>query len=127
MHNQKYLNSHSYNIEVTGTLSVDGYAVKTGLQVSGAIHSSTGAELEFSVVDKNVELNLNLPLKKQEIFNFNHKIIYVTQERGKESVGVDLKFSSKKYVNLCSTFKSDQHIKLIYHSLPFTFDYLYQE
>lgn len=84
---------------MTGTLSVDGYAVSSGLQVSGSMHSSTGAELSFSLIDKNVELNLDLPLVKQEVFNFNHKIVFVTQERGKESVATNLKFSSKKYVH----------------------------
>lgn len=81
---------------MTGTLGVDAYAVNVGLQVSGSIHSSTGAELSFNLADKKVSINLNLPLKKQELFNFAHQIVFVTQERGKESVPNNLKFSSKK-------------------------------
>lgn len=95
------LKHFSYNVELTGTLSVDAYAVNVGLQVSGSVHSSTGAELTVAAVTKDkkeVDINLNLPLEKQELFSFSHKVIFVTQERGKESLSTPLKFSSKKYV-----------------------------
>lgn len=74
---------------------MDAYAVNTGLQVSGSIHSSTGAELIFNLVDKKVNIKFNLPIKKQELFNFAHKILFVTQERGKEAVPTNLKFTKR--------------------------------
>lgn len=88
----------SVNIEMSGTLSVDGFAVLTGMEVSGSVHTSTGSEVKFALLNdgKGAELNIGLPLKKQEIFSLNHKVVFVTQERGKESVDLPLKFSSKK-------------------------------
>lgn len=88
----------SYNLEVTGTLSVDGWAVNAGLQVTGSIHSSTGSEVDFKLANdgQNVAINVKLPLKKQEIFSFDHKIVFITQERNQETVQTPLKFSSKK-------------------------------
>lgn len=88
----------SYNIEITGSLSIDAFVVNTGIQVSGSLHSSTGAELDFSLLNNGngINFNLKLPQKKQEIFSIDHKIVFITQERGQETVTNNLKFSSKK-------------------------------
>lgn len=83
----------SYNIELSGSLVVDGYAVATGLQVSSYVHSSTGSVLSFKLLDqgKGVDVNVAFPQKKQEIFSFDHKVVFITQELGRESVATNLK------------------------------------
>lgn len=89
---------HSYNIEITGSLTVDAYAVSTGIQVSGSAHSSTGAELDVALLNDGhgIDINLRLPQKKEEILTVDHRIVFVTQERGQETVTNNLKFSARK-------------------------------
>lgn len=96
--NPKNTNFHvkvvpSYNVELSGSLTVDGYAVATGLQVSSYVHSSTGSVLTFKLLEqgKGVDVNVAFPLKKQEIFTFDHKVFFITQELGRESVATSLK------------------------------------
>lgn len=83
----------SYNVELSGSMIVDGYAVATGLKVSSYVHSSTGAALTFKLLDqgKGVDVNLAFPQKKQEIISFDHKVVFITQELGRESVATNLK------------------------------------
>lgn len=87
----------SYNMEVSGTLEVDGFAVSSGFAVTGSVHSSTGAEVDFKLIDPNVgfETKVRFPLKKQQLFSFTHDIVTVTQERGHSSFTAPLKFKSK--------------------------------
>uniref|UniRef100_W4VRP6 Putative apolipophorin n=1 Tax=Corethrella appendiculata TaxID=1370023 RepID=W4VRP6_9DIPT len=88
----------SANFILTGTLSVDAYTVATGLQVSGSVHTSTGSDINFSRTDdgNTVDVFVGSPLKKQEIFSFEHKIVFITRERGKENIEIPLKFSSPR-------------------------------
>lgn len=83
----------SYNVELSGSLIVDGYVVATGLQVSSYVHSSTGSVLSFKLLEqgKGVDVNIAFPQKKQEIFSFDHKVVFITQELGRESVTTNLK------------------------------------
>lgn len=76
---------------------MDGFSVLSGLQLTGTVHSSTGVEVDFKLVDggKGVDVDVRFPFKKQEIFKFDHKIVFVVQERGKDSVDTPLKFTSK--------------------------------
>ncbi|KAG4078631.1 hypothetical protein HA402_015221 [Bradysia odoriphaga] len=87
----------SYNFEIKGTISVDGFSVLSGLQLTGTVHSSTGLEIDFKMVDggKGVDFDVRFPLTKQELFKFDHKIVFVLQERGKDSIDTPLKFTSK--------------------------------
>lgn len=68
--------------------------------MSGSVHSSTGAELDFAMLNdgKGVDVNVRLPFKNQEIFSFEQKTVFITQERGQETVTNNMKFSSKKCV-----------------------------
>lgn len=87
----------SANVEVTGTLSVDSFAVETGIQISGAGHTSTGTELQFELTEngKGLDVKFGLPLKKQELFSFENKIVYITRERGFETVDTPIKQNIK--------------------------------
>lgn len=87
----------SYNVEVSGTLQVDGFSVSTGFAVTGSVHSSTGAEVDFKLLGQNsgFDTKFRFPLKKQQLFTFAHDIVTVTQERGHASFSTPLKFTSK--------------------------------
>lgn len=89
--------NYSYNFEIKGTIGVDGFSVFSGLQLTGTVHSSTGAEFDFKMVDggKGVDVDVRFPLTTQEIFKFDHKVVFVLQERGKDSMETPLKFTSK--------------------------------
>lgn len=72
---------------VSGALNVDGYAVNTALKLSGTIHSSTGAKVSLKATDrKRFELDIQFASKKQELVNFEHKVVFITQEKGKQTV-----------------------------------------
>lgn len=76
---------------------MDGFSVFSGLQLTGTVHSSTGVELDFKMADggKGFDVDVRFPLTSQEIFKFDHKVVFVLQERGKDSIDTPLKFTSK--------------------------------
>lgn len=87
----------SYNVEFTGTVSVDGYEVTTGVKVISNVHSATGSQLSFelSKQGKGVDLKIDFPFKKQEILSFDHKVVFIQQNLGHESIQHNLKSSQK--------------------------------
>lgn len=87
----------STNIEILGKLTIDTYTVVTGLQVTGSIHSSTGATVKFAVLNggRGFDVTVGSPLKKQELFSFNNDIVFISQERDKPTQETQLKFTSK--------------------------------
>lgn len=89
----------SYNLDISGELVVDGFAVTTGLHTGVSVHSSTGAEIDFRLLDsgRGFDTKVRFPFKKQEVLTFDHKIVSVTQERGYPSIETNLKFSSKQH------------------------------
>lgn len=93
--NVKLVPSGSY--EVTGTLSVDAFTVSTGLQLTGTVHSSTGSAVNFALLDggKSYEMTVDSLLKKQELFSFNSKLVFVTRERGNQLISLPLKMNQQ--------------------------------
>lgn len=87
----------SYNIEVTGIVSVDGYEVSTGVKVTSNVHSSTGSQLSFELLKegKGFDFKVDFPQKKQEILSFDHKIVFIQQNLGHESIEHSLKAGQK--------------------------------
>lgn len=87
----------SYNVELTGIVSVDGYEVSTGVKVTSNIHSATGSQLSFELSNqgKGVDIKIDFPFKKQEILSFDHKIVFIQQNLGHESIQHNLKSSQK--------------------------------
>lgn len=87
----------SYNVELTGIVSVDGYEVSAGVKVTSNIHSATGSQLSFELLNggKGVDFKIDFPLKKQEILSFDHKIVFVQQNLGHESISHNLKATQK--------------------------------
>lgn len=87
----------SYNIELTGIVSVDAYEVSTGVKVTSNVHSATGSQLSFELLNqgKGVDFKIDFPLKKQEILSFDHKIVFIQQNLGHESIQYNLKATQK--------------------------------
>lgn len=94
----------SYNVELTGIISVDGYEVSTGVKVTSNLHSATGSSLSFDLLNqgKGVDLKIDFPFKKQEILSFDHKIVFIQQNLGHESIQHNLKSTQKKDINVRS-------------------------
>ncbi|XP_031626099.1 apolipophorins-like [Contarinia nasturtii] len=92
--------SPSYNVELTGIISVDGYEVATGVKVTSNVHSATGAELSFELLGqgKGVDVKVDFPLKKQEILSFDLDIFFIQQNLGHPSITHNLKSAQNKYV-----------------------------
>lgn len=88
---------YSYNIELSGTISVDGYEVSTGVKVTSSIHSATGSQLSFELTNegRGFDLRIKFPEKTQEIFTFDHKVVFIEQNLGHESVSHNLKLTQK--------------------------------
>lgn len=87
----------SYNIELTGVVSIDGYEISTGVKVTSNVHSATGSQLSFELLNqgKGVDFKVDFPLKKQEILSFDHKIVFIQQNLGHESIQHNLKATQK--------------------------------
>lgn len=87
----------SYNIEVTGIVSVDGYEITTGVKVTNNVHSSTGSQLSFELLNggKGFDFKIDFPQKKQEILSFDHKVAFIQQNLGHESIEHSLKSTQK--------------------------------
>lgn len=87
----------SYNVELTGIVSVDGYEVSTGVKVTSNVHSATGSAFSFELLNqgKGVDIKVDFPFKKQEILSFDHKVVFIQQNLGHESIQHNLKSSQK--------------------------------
>lgn len=87
----------SFNVELTGIVSVDGYEVSAGVKVTSNIHSATGSQLSFELLNqgKGIDFKVDFPLKKQEILSFDHKIVFIQQHLGHESISHNLKATQK--------------------------------
>lgn len=87
----------SYNIELTGIVSIDGYEVSTGVKVTSNVHSATGSQVSFELLKggKGFDFKIDFPQKKQEILSFDHKVVFIQQNLGHESVEQNLKNTQK--------------------------------
>lgn len=76
-----------------GLFYVDGDAVATGLKVVNNLHSSTGAHVVAKLIEngQGFDLQLGLPVDKQEIVTASHDLVYFTREKGQEEKHVALK------------------------------------
>lgn len=85
----------STNVFVQGLVSVDAMAVSTGIEVSGSLHSATGQDFKFEVINgKQMNVEIEMPFKDQNVFGFKHQLHFVTQDRGSEVVRVPMVFST---------------------------------
>lgn len=90
--------SPSFNVELTGTITVDGYDVTTGVKVTTNLHSATGSQFTFELLNqgKGVDVKVEFPFKKQEIFSFDHKVVFIQQNLGYPSIQHNFLKSAQK-------------------------------
>lgn len=88
----------SGSIEVTSLLSVDAHVVESGVKVAATLHSSTGLDLTVKVLDGyGVDVKIGLPVKKQEILNFNSDVVSIIREKKGPEVESPIKFDVQRY------------------------------
>lgn len=83
----------STDIEITGVLLVDADSVSTGLKVITNLHSSTGIHVIAKVLEngKGFDLQLGLPVDKQEIVVASNDLVYFTSEKGQKEKQTKIK------------------------------------
>ncbi|XP_054290361.1 apolipophorins-like [Macrosteles quadrilineatus] len=87
----------SANVELASLLSVDADVVETGVKVSANLHSSTGSDITVKVLDGyGVDVKLGLPVKKQDILNFNSDVVSIVREKKGGEVESPIKFDVKR-------------------------------
>lgn len=88
----------SVNLVISGLLSFDASSVTSGIQVSGALHSSTGVDITVKVLNDGLGVNTDIrfPTTKQEIVSFDHAIYFVQQDKGQPTIKTPLQFNSKR-------------------------------
>ncbi|KAJ0171016.1 hypothetical protein K1T71_013215 [Dendrolimus kikuchii] len=80
-------------VEITGQFLVDADAVATGLKVVTNVHSSTGVHVIAKVLEngKGFDLQIGLPVDKQEIITASNNLVYFTAEKGQKEKEIPLK------------------------------------
>lgn len=83
----------STDVEIAGTFLIDADAVTTGLKVITNLRSSTGIHVIAKVIEngRGFDLQLGLPVDKQEIVVASNDIVYVTTERGQSEKQTKIK------------------------------------
>lgn len=78
-------------------MSVDGYEVLAGVKATSNLHSATGSAFSLELLNdgKGIDVKIDFPFKKQEIFSFDHKVVFIEQNLGHESVQHNLKVAQK--------------------------------
>ncbi|XP_028026671.1 apolipophorins isoform X1 [Bombyx mandarina] len=86
----------STDLEIAGAFLVDAYAVTTGLKVSTTLRSSTGVHVIAKVLEngRGFDLQLALPVDKQELLVASNDLLYVTAERGQNEKYVPIKIGT---------------------------------
>ncbi|XP_077288489.1 apolipophorins-like [Arctopsyche grandis] len=90
----------SANVEATGTLMIDAEVISTGLKVTSSLHTSTGTHIIAKLQDngKGFDIQLGLPVDKQELITADHEIVFVTRVKGHQESLKDIKFdTSNRY------------------------------
>lgn len=91
----------STDVQIAGIFLVDADVVSTGLKVVTNLYSSTGAHVIAKVLENGngFDLQVGLPIERQEILTAAHDIVYMTAEKGQMEKHEPLKTSadSKAY------------------------------
>ncbi|CAH0764921.1 unnamed protein product [Diatraea saccharalis] len=91
----------SADIELAGLFLVDADVVATGLKVVTNLHSSTGAHVIAKVLENGngFDLQVGLPIDKQEIITASNDLVYFTAEKGQleKQVAVKTDVARKEY------------------------------
>lgn len=99
-------NDLKFQIEMSPSMSLSGQTglymdvgfQRLGMQLNGNLYSSVNGELDFMVHEQGQKWNMDFRMKekKQEFVKFDHKIIFVQQDKGSMPTETALKFHAKK-------------------------------
>lgn len=92
----------SYSLEVTGSLTADAFAVRTGFQITGSAHTSTSLEVNFNLAPSSRGFDAKFKTgghAKQQILRLDHSIALVFQEIGQPETVVPMKAIGKETHN----------------------------
>ncbi|RVE54932.1 hypothetical protein evm_000299 [Chilo suppressalis] len=91
----------STDIELSGLFLVDADAVATGLKVITNLHSSTGGHVIAKVLENGngFDLQMGLPIEKQEILTASNDLVYFTTEKGQleKHIAIKTDVARKEY------------------------------
>uniref|UniRef100_T1IE11 DUF1081 domain-containing protein n=1 Tax=Rhodnius prolixus TaxID=13249 RepID=T1IE11_RHOPR len=88
-------------VEVRGDFVVDGLAFEEGVKVAINLHTSTGSDLTFRVLDgRGVDVKFGLPVKKQDVLSVSTDVATVIKKKNSPEHVVPVVFDVKreKYV-----------------------------
>lgn len=84
---------------MTSLLAIDAHIVESGVKVAATLHSSTGLDLTVKVLEGyGVDVKIGLPVKKQEILNFNSDVVSIVRELKGQEVESPIKFDVQRCV-----------------------------
>lgn len=84
---------------MTSLLAIDAHIVESGVKVAATLHSSTGLDLTVKVLEGyGVDVKIGLPVKKQEILNFNSDVVSIVREMKGQEVESPIKFDVQRCV-----------------------------
>lgn len=78
---------------------VDAECLSTGLKVVTNLHSSTGGHVVFKIIEngKGFDLQLGLPIEKQEILTASNELVFFSAERGQMEKLTPIKSEKNEY------------------------------
>lgn len=88
----------SSDIEISGIFLIDADVISTGLKVVTNLHSSTGAHLVAKVLEngRGIDIQLGLPVDKQEILVASNDLVYFTAEKGQAEKQIKIAVNGDK-------------------------------
>lgn len=90
--------SPSMSVAAHTGLYMDTGFQQLGLQLTGNLYTSVSGSLDFKVTEEGHRWNMDFAMKdkKQEFVKFDHKLIFVQQDKGALPTETPLKFHAKK-------------------------------
>uniref|UniRef100_A0A336M8K5 CSON013728 protein n=1 Tax=Culicoides sonorensis TaxID=179676 RepID=A0A336M8K5_CULSO len=72
----------SFNVDISGTFTVDAQSLQAGLKLEGNLHSSTGQTLDFKLSEdrRTFDLKVGFPFKNQELVSFKTNALFVVYD-----------------------------------------------
>lgn len=73
--------------------------MESGLEVDFTLHTATGITLNVKNLNGlGVDVNVGLPLKKQDVLDINTRILSTVKEKGQPEVHTELTFNTPRLV-----------------------------
>ncbi|CAH0386450.1 unnamed protein product [Bemisia tabaci] len=84
-------------VEVSALLTVDAYAVESGIKLATTVHSATGVDVTAKILEGyGIDVKLGLPVKIQDVVNIKSEVFSTSAVRGQPEVDVPVKFDVKR-------------------------------